>query len=91
MESASACTEELAFGAQFQLPYLRIVVNNSYLELIRQAQRGFNMDYCVDPSFENINAPSLGEYGVDHVAMAEELGCKAICVRKQEEIDPAIE
>jgi tartronate-semialdehyde synthase len=83
--------EELAVGAQFQLPYLHIVVNNSYLGLIRQAQRGFNMDYCVDLSFENINAPGLGEYGVDHVAVAEGLGCKAIRVRKQEEIDPAIE
>src|ERR1700694_2188565 len=83
--------EELAVGAQFKLPYLHIVVNNSYLGLIRQAQRGFNMDYCVDLSFENINAPGLGEYGVDHVAVAEGLGCKAIRVRKQEEIDPAIE
>ncbi len=83
--------EELAVGAQFQLPYLHIVVNNSYLGLIRQAQRGFNMDYCVDLSFENINAPGLGEYGVDHVAVVEGLGCKAIRVRKQEEIDPAIE
>src|ERR1700736_91640 len=83
--------EELAAGAQFKLPYVHIVVNNSYLGLIRQAQRGFNMDYCVDLSFENINAPGLGEYGVDHVAVAEGLGCKAIRVRKQEEIDPAIE
>src|ERR1700693_5619761 len=83
--------EELAVGAQFKLPYLHIVVNNSYLGLIRQAQRGFNMDFCVDLSFENIHAPGLGEYGVDHVAVAEGLGCKAIRVRKQEEIDPAIE
>ena len=69
---------------------LHIVVNNAYLGLIRQAQRGFDMDYCVDLSFENINAPDLGEYGVDHIAVAEGLGCKAIRVRKQEEIGPAI-
>src|SRR5207248_1841574 len=31
--------EELAVGAQFKLPYVHIVVNNSYLGLIRQAQR----------------------------------------------------
>ena len=36
--------EELAVGAQFKLPYLHIVVNNAYLGLIRQAQRGFDMD-----------------------------------------------
>jgi tartronate-semialdehyde synthase len=83
--------EELAVGAQFKLPYLHIVVNNSYLGLIRQAQRGFDMDYAVQLSFENINSPELNEYGVDHIKVVEGLGCKAIRVRKQEEIDPAIE
>jgi tartronate-semialdehyde synthase len=72
--------EELAVGAQFKLPYIHVVVNNSYLGLIRQAQRGFDMDYHVQLSFENINAPELGHYGVDHVAVAEGLGCKAIRV-----------
>ncbi len=83
--------EELAVGAQFKLPYLHIVVNNSYLGLIRQAQRGFNMDYCVQLAFENVNAPEIGGYGVDHVKVVEGLGCKAIRVHRQEEIDPAIE
>jgi tartronate-semialdehyde synthase len=83
--------EELAVGAQFKLPYLHIVVNNSYLGLIRQAQRGFEMDYAVQLSFDNVNAPDLAGYGVDHVKVVEGLGCKAIRVQKQEEIDPAIE
>jgi len=83
--------EELAVGAQFKLPYLHIVVNNSYLGLIRQSQRGFNMDYQVSLAFDNINAPETGGYGVDHVKVAEGLGCKAIRVHKQEEIDPAIQ
>jgi tartronate-semialdehyde synthase len=83
--------EELAVGAQFKLPYLHIVVNNSYLGLIRQAQRGFQMDYAVSLAFDNINAPETGGYGVDHLKVAEGLGCKAIRVHKQEEIDPAIE
>jgi tartronate-semialdehyde synthase len=72
--------EELAVGAQFKLPYIHVVVNNSYLGLIRQAQRGFEMDYQVQLSFENINAPELGAYGVDHIAVARGLGCKAIRV-----------
>jgi len=83
--------EELAVGAQFKLPYLHIVVNNSYLGLIRQAQRGFDMDFCVQLGFENINAAELEGYGVDHVAVVEGLGCKAIRVHRQEEIAPAIE
>ncbi len=74
--------EELAVGAQFKLPYVHVVVNNSYLGLIRQSQRGFSMDYCVQLSFENINAPELGQYGVDHVVVVEGLGCKAIRVTR---------
>jgi tartronate-semialdehyde synthase len=83
--------EELAVGAQFNLPYLHVVVNNSYLGLIRQSQRGFDMDYCVQLAFENINAPELNGYGVDHVAVVEGLGCKAIRVREHQDILPAFE
>ncbi|MGH8797256.1 MAG: glyoxylate carboligase, partial [Caldimonas sp.] len=82
--------EELAVGAQFKLPYLHMVVNNSYLGLIRQSQRGFEMDYCVQLGFDNINAPALEGYGVDHRQVVEGLGCKFIRVRRQEEIAPAI-
>jgi tartronate-semialdehyde synthase len=86
--------EELAVGAQFKLPYIHVVVNNSCLGLIRQSQRGFTMDYCVQLAFDNINTPaeepSRG-YGVDHVKVVEGLGCKAIRVHRQEEIRPAIE
>ena len=85
--------EELAVGAQFKLPYIHVVVNNSYLGLIRQSQRGFSMDYCVQLGFDNINtptdAPSHG-YGVDHLKVVEGLGCKAIRVHRQEELAPAI-
>jgi tartronate-semialdehyde synthase len=81
--------EELAVGAQFKLPYIHIVLNNSYLGLIRQAQRGFDMDYHVQLSFENVNAPEIGSYGVDHVAVAEGLGCKAIRVTQPEDAQAA--
>ena len=82
--------EELAVGAQFRLPYLHVLVNNSYLGLIRQSQRGFNMDYCVQLAFENVNAPEVEGYGVDHVAVVEGLGCKALRVSKPEDIKPAL-
>jgi tartronate-semialdehyde synthase len=83
--------EELAVGAQFQLPYIHVVVNNSYLGLIRQAQRNFDMDYCVQLGFENINAPELAGYGVDHVKVAEGLGCKAIRVHRPDELEDAFD
>lgn len=81
--------EELAVGAQFKLPYIHVVVNNSYLGLIRQAQRNFDIDYCVQLSFDNINAPELEGYGVDHIAVAEGLGCKAIRVSDPAHIQAA--
>jgi tartronate-semialdehyde synthase len=81
--------EELAVGAQHKLPYIHIVVNNSYLGLIRQAQRGFSMDYEVSLAFDNINSPETGNYGVDHVQVAEGLGCKAIRVRTPNEFKGA--
>ena len=85
--------EELAVGAQHKLPYLHVVVNNSYLGLIRQAQRGFAIDFEVSLAFDNINSKDGGDavqgYGVDHVAVAEGLGCKAIRVKSPNEFQEA--
>jgi tartronate-semialdehyde synthase len=83
--------EELAVAAQFKLPYLHVVVNNAYLGLIRQSQRGFDMDYCVQLAFENVNAPEASHYGVDHVAVALGLGCKAVRVTNPDDIAPALD
>ncbi|HKT56710.1 MAG TPA: glyoxylate carboligase [Microbacterium sp.] len=83
--------EELAVGAQHKLPYIHVVVNNSYLGLIRQSQRGFEMDYEVSLAFDNVNTPQDSEsiatgYGVDHVKVAEGLGCKALRVERPEDL-----
>ncbi|GAA1600169.1 glyoxylate carboligase [Kribbella sancticallisti] len=83
--------EELAVGAQFNIPYIHVVVNNAYLGLIRQAQRNFDMDYCVQLAFDNINTPELNGYGVDHVKVAEGLGCKGLRVFEPDGILPALE
>jgi tartronate-semialdehyde synthase len=45
----------------------------------------------VQLSFENVNAPELNGYGVDHVKVAEGLGCKAIRVFEPDDIQPALE
>src|SRR4051812_45459865 len=88
--------EELAVGAQFNLPYIHVVVNNSYLGLIRQAQRGFDMNYFVSLGFDNINAQESDDsvvpkgYGVDHLRVVEGLGCKAIQVVEPQDIGPAL-
>jgi len=83
--------EELAVGAQHKLPYIHVVVNNSYLGLIRQSQRGFEMDYEVSLAFDNVNTPQDSSsiatgYGVDHVKVAEGLGAKALRVERPEDL-----
>ncbi len=83
--------EELAVGAQHRIPYVHVLVNNSYLGLIRQAQRNFDIDFQVKLEFENVNSPELGVYGVDHVKVAEGLGCKAIRVTEPDRLLPAFE
>lgn len=86
--------EELAVGAQHQIPYVHVVVNNSYLGLIRQSQRTFDMDYHVSLAFDNINAADGDDfdrmgYGVDHLKVAEGLGCKAIRVQQPDDLASA--
>ncbi len=82
--------EELAVAAQYKVPFVIILLNNAYLGLIRQAERGYDMDYEVQLSFENINCPEIGAYGVDHVKAAEAFGCRAIRVFQPDEIAGAI-
>jgi tartronate-semialdehyde synthase len=48
------------------------------------------MDYCVQLSFDNVNSPELGGYGVDHVKVVEGLGCKAIRVREPGDLSAAL-
>jgi tartronate-semialdehyde synthase len=82
--------EELAVAAQYKIPFMLIVLNNAYLGLIRQAERGYGMDYEVQLSFENVNCPEIGDYGVDHVKAAEAFGCVATRVFEPGKIAEAI-
>ena len=82
--------EELAVAAQYKIPFMLIVLNNAYLGLIRQAERGYGMDYEVQLSFENVNCPEIGDYGVDHVKAAEAFGCVATRVFEPGKIADAI-
>lgn len=83
--------EELAVAAQYNIPFVVVLLNNAYLGLIRQAERGYNMDFEVQLSFKNVNSPELGEYGVDHVKAAEAFGCLAARVFRPEDIAPTLQ
>jgi tartronate-semialdehyde synthase len=72
--------EELAVAAQHQVPFVMVLINNAYLGLIRQGEIAYKMDYEVQLSFNNINCPEIGDYGVDHVKAVEAMGCLAVRV-----------
>jgi tartronate-semialdehyde synthase len=77
---------ELAVGAEYDVPFVVVLLNNSYLGLIREAERAYDMDFEVRLSFKNVNCPEIGEYGVDHVRAAEAFGCIAARVLKPEDL-----
>ncbi len=82
--------EELAVAAQHRVPYIHVLVNNSYLGLIRQAQMNFDMDFQVKLEFDNINSPEVNGYGVDHVKVAEGLGCKGVRITDPNDIQAGL-
>ena len=84
--------EELAVGAQFRLPLVVVLVNNSYLGLIRQSQRGFDMDFCVQLAYDNMNVedPALKGYGMDHAKVVEGMGCQALRVTDPDQLQGSL-
>lgn len=61
--------EEIAVAAQYQIPFVIVMVNNEYLGLIRQAEIPYDMNYAVDLHY--------GEGGIDHVTVMAGFGCPA--------------
>ncbi|PSK91332.1 tartronate-semialdehyde synthase [Murinocardiopsis flavida] len=59
--------EELAVAAQYNVPFVIIMINNEYLGLIRQASIPYAMNYQVDIHYD--------EYGTDNVKIMEAYGC----------------
>jgi tartronate-semialdehyde synthase len=59
--------EELAVAAQYNVPFVIIMLNNEYLGLIRQASLPYDMNYQVDIHYD--------EYGADNVKIMEAYGC----------------
>ncbi|MCG5220496.1 glyoxylate carboligase [Streptosporangium sp. KLBMP 9127] len=74
--------EEVAVAAQYNVPFVIVMVNNEYLGLIRQAEIPYDMNYAVDLHY--------GEGGVDHVKVMEAFGCPARRVEKPADIHDAL-
>ncbi|MFI7673793.1 glyoxylate carboligase [Actinophytocola sp. NPDC049390] len=75
--------EELAVGAQYDVPFVLIMINNEYLGLIRQASLPYDMNYQVDIHYD--------EYGTDNVKIMEAYGCAGRRVHEPGEIQDALE
>ncbi|RKS10098.1 tartronate-semialdehyde synthase [Nocardiopsis sp. Huas11] len=75
--------EELAVAAQYDVPYVIIMLNNEYLGLIRQASIPFDMNYQVDIHYD--------EYGTDNVKLMEAYGCSGRRVFEPSEIRESLE
>jgi glyoxylate carboligase len=82
--------EELAVATQHRVGFVMVLLNNAYLGLIRQAERGYNLDFQVQTSFKNRNAPEIGDYGVDHVRAVEALGGIGLRVTDPSELQEAL-
>jgi tartronate-semialdehyde synthase len=75
--------EELAVAAQYDVPYVIIMLNNEYLGLIRQASIPFDMNYQVDIHYD--------DYGTDNVKLMEAYGCSGRRVFEPGEIRESLE
>ena len=76
--------EEVAVAAQYQVPYVLIMLNNTNLGLIRQAEKiGYDMRFAIDLGFgENAQ-------GVDFVKAMQAMGGDGCAVTRPEELRSA--
>ncbi|MDQ6774553.1 MAG: glyoxylate carboligase [Candidatus Dormibacteraeota bacterium] len=79
--------EEVAVAAQYNVPFLIVMLNNSNLGLIRQSELPYSMEYAIDLAYD----AGLGEEaGIDHVKMMEAMGCAGRRVEHAEDIGEAL-
>ncbi|HET6481483.1 MAG TPA: glyoxylate carboligase [Actinoplanes sp.] len=74
--------EELAVAAQYDIPFVLVMLNNEYLGLIRQAEIGYDMNYEVDIHYDL--------HGTDNVKIMEAYGCSGRRVSQPGEIAGAL-
>jgi tartronate-semialdehyde synthase len=80
--------EEVAVAAQYQVPFLIVMLNNSNLGLIRQSELAYGMDYAIDIAYD----AGVGEtVGIDHCQVMRAMGCTGCRVERPEEIAEALE
>jgi tartronate-semialdehyde synthase len=74
--------EELAVAAQYDVPFVLVMLNNEYLGLIRQAELDYDMNVEVDIHYD--------EYGSDNMKIMEAYGCSGRRVHQPGDIADAL-
>lgn len=74
--------EELAVAAQYDVPFVLIMLNNEYLGLIRMGEQPYEMNYQVDIHYD--------ERGSDNVKIMEAYGCSGRRVTEPGQISDAL-
>jgi tartronate-semialdehyde synthase len=74
--------EELAVAAQYDVPFVLIMLNNEYLGLIRMGEQPYEMNYQVDIHYD--------ERGSDNVKIMEAYGCSGRRVTEPGQIADAL-
>ena len=75
--------EEIAVASAYKKPIIVIVLNNAYLGLIRQNQKGYGFEYAVDMPYNQDGT-------IDYVKLGEAYGCLAERVFSPEELSKAL-
>ncbi|MFI6388157.1 glyoxylate carboligase [Nonomuraea sp. NPDC050540] len=75
--------EELAVAAQYNVPFVLVMLNNEYLGLIRQASIGYDMNYEVNIHYD--------AFGSDNVKIMEAYGCAGTRVFDPAQIRSSLE
>lgn len=75
--------EEIAVASAFKKPLIVVVVNNAYLGLIRQNQKGYGFEYAVEMPYNQDGT-------IDYVKLGEAYGCVAERVFSPEELQAAL-
>ena len=75
--------EEIAVATAYHRPIIVVVLNNAYLGLIRQNQKGYGFEYAVAMPYNQDGT-------IDYVKLGEAYGCKAERVFTPDELNAAL-
>lgn len=74
--------EELAVAAQYDVPFVIIMINNEYLGVIRQSENRYDMNFQVDIHYD--------DHGTDNVTVMAAYGCSGRRITRPDEIADAL-